>query len=133
MKNISTEELNYTSNIFKQYCSNQLTKTEMLDYFLLPAELKDCVINIIEARKLQICKKLMNIQNSKHNLIMESFDWDIKYILGNSTLASHREQIATLILNCKKNNENETLSMEMDRDMIDVMIKELENCSAVNE
>ncbi|KAG5675118.1 hypothetical protein PVAND_005047 [Polypedilum vanderplanki] len=129
----SPEDLNYISNIFSNYCSNQLTKPEMLDYFPLTPELKDCVLKAVETRKLQICKHLMNQNNSKNIPLMKSFDWDIKYIIGNSSLSSHREQKATLAFNCQHNGKLEALSIEINREAVDKMIKELENCSAVNE
>lgn len=130
---ISTDELDYIANIFIQYCSNQLNKSEMLDYFPLTPDKKDCVFKAIEARKLQVCKHLLNEHNSKTIPLMKSFDWDIKFIIGNSSLASHREQLAALSFECNKNGEKETISMEMNQNMLESMIKSLEECSTVNE
>lgn len=103
----------------------------MLDHFPLSPELKDCVLKAVEGRKLKICQHLMNKHNSRMTPLMTSFHWDIKFIIGNSSLSSHREQKASLIFECQHKNESESLSIEMNRDMIDRMIKELE--SAVNE
>jgi hypothetical protein len=130
---LAPEDLSYISNIFTSYCSNQLTKSEMLDFFPLSSDLKDCVLKAVEARKLQICKHLMNQNNSKNTPLMTSFDWDIKFIVGNSSLSSHREQKATLTLDCLHNNKPESLSIEMSRSAVEKMIKELENCSVVND
>lgn len=105
----------------------------MLDHFPINADLKDCVFKAIEARKLVICRNLMHSHNSENNLLLKSFDWDIKFIIGNSSLASHREQKATLIFDCDKKQSSETLSVEMDKEMIDKMINELEVIASVAE
>lgn len=105
----------------------------MLDHFPINADLKDCVFKAVEARKLAICRHLMIAHNSENNLLMKSFDWDIKFIIGNSSLASHREQKATLIFDCNKKQSSETLSVEMGKDMIDTMINELEGISSAAE
>lgn len=110
-----------------------MTKSEMLDHFPVEAVLKDCVSKAVEARKLAICRHLMNNHNSESNLMMKTFDWDIKFIIGNSSLASHREQKVTLIFDCDKNKSSETLSVEMGKQMIDQMINELEAISSSAE
>jgi COMM domain containing 8 len=125
----TNEELNSIAGVYSQYCSNQLTKSEMLDSFPVKNEFKDCVLNAVELRKQKICDHLMSIHNSQNSPLMTSFDWDIKFILGNSSLASHREQKATLIFECDHRNNPETISVEMRKEMIDKMIKELESVS----
>ena len=102
----------------------------MLDHFPINSDLKDCVFKAIEARKIVVCRHLMHAHNSENNLLMKSIDWDIKFIIGNSSLASHREQKATLIFDCDKKKSSETLSVEMGKDMIDKMINELEVIAA---
>lgn len=130
---ISADELDYIANIFIQYCSNQLNKSEMLDYFPINPNKKDCVFKAIEARKLDVCKYLMNEHNSRNIPLMKSFDWDIQFIAGNSSLASYREQLTTLSFECQKGNNLETISMEMDKETLESVIKNLENCIRVNE
>lgn len=121
-----TSELDYIGNIFTQYSSNQLTKSELLEFFPVNDELKDCVFKAIEVRKPQICQYLVKVHNSSNSPLMKSFDWDLKFIIGNSSLASFREQRATLILNCQKGKETETVSLELNRSMIEKMIQELD-------
>jgi COMM domain containing 8 len=120
-------ELDYIGNIFTQYCSNQLTKAELLEHFPVTDELKDCVFKTIEVRKPQVSNHLVNIHNSSSIPLMKSFDWDLKFIIGNSSLASFREQKATLMLNCQKGKKPETISVELNRAMVEKMILEIEN------
>lgn len=130
---VSADELDYIANIFIQYCSNQLNKSEMLDYFPINPNKKDCVFKAIEARKLDVCKYLMNEHNSRSIPLMKSFDWDIQFIVGNSSLASYREQLATLSFECQKGSNLEAISMEMDKETLESVIKNLENSIGVNE
>lgn len=119
-------ELDYISNIFTQYCSNQLTKVELLEYFPVADHLKDTVFKAIEVRKPQICQHLVNLHNRSQFPLMKSFDWDLKFIVGNSSLATFREQRATLMLNCQRGSEEETLSVELNRSMLEKLMNELE-------
>lgn len=119
-------ELDYIANIYTQYCSNQLTKQELLDYFPVDGNLKDCVFKVVEVRKPKVCQYLVDLHNSSNLPLMKSFDWDLKFIIGNSSLAALREQKATLILNSKKENDDASISIELNREMIDKLIQELE-------
>jgi len=119
-------ELDYIAHIYTQYCSNQLTKLELLEYFPVDDSLKDCVFKAIEIRKPRICQHLVSVHNSFPTPLMQSFDWDLKFIIGNSSLAAFREQRATLILNCQRGKETETVSVEFNRGMLNKLIEELE-------
>lgn len=124
-----SSELDYISKVFKEYCSNQLTKAELLEYFPVDDGLKDSVSKAIEARKSQVCRHLVNTHNSSNIPLMSSFDWDLKFVIGSSSLNSFREQRATVIFNCQKGNEAENISVELNSDMLDKIILELENIS----
>lgn len=93
--------------------------------------MKDFVLKAIESRKPQVAKHLLKVHNSQEIPLMTSFDWDLKFITGSSSLASHREQKATLIFECDIKKSSETLSVEMSKDMIDKMINELESIDGV--
>lgn len=73
-----------------------------------------------------MCQHLVNLHNSSNIPLMKSFDWDLKFIIGNSSLASFREQRATLILDCQKGKESDSVSVELNRAMVDKLIQELE-------
>lgn len=77
---------------------------------------------------MQICTHLMNKHNSKKLPLVKSFDWDLKFIIGSSSLSSHREQKATLMFDCIHDNQSEFLSTEINRKKIDEFIRELKTC-----
>lgn len=93
--------------------------------------MKDIVLKVIENRKPQVAKHLLKVHNAQQIPLMTSFDWDLKFITGNSSLASHREMKSTLIFECDIKDSTEMLSIEMNKEMLDKMIYELESVSAV--
>lgn len=126
-------EIKSISTCYLQYCLNQIKQNELLEYFPgLPEEYRDSVLNAIEVRKETITKQLLNQHNSSTIPILRSFDWELNWTIGSSSLASHREQTATLILNSKNKGNPECLTVEMNRDKLDQMIEELENQVSVS-
>lgn len=95
--------------------------------------MQTALVHSVELRKPEICQFLVNEINSKDNLLMESFDWDVKWIMGNSSLASTREQIATVMLNCRdKDQKLKTVRFEMNRERLADMIEVLEKCDGMD-
>lgn len=119
-------DLQYISNIYKQYCSNQITKSELLEYFPVPDDFKNCIITAIEVRKSQVCQKLLDESRSSEVPLLKTFDWDVKLVTGDSSLASRRETIATLILNCQNGSSEEKFSMELDSELVNKLIHSIE-------
>lgn len=67
--------------------------------------------------------------NSRNDKLMVSFDWDLKWIMGSSSLATLRTQLATLILNCrKKDGTIDTVFFEMNQKKLKDLIRILEEC-----
>jgi hypothetical protein len=120
------EELDY---IIINYCSNKISKTELLDYVSLSEELQNHLLDTIESRKVKICKHLLNINNSKIIPLLINFDWDIKFIIGNSSITSFRDQKASILFDCLFNNANKSIPVEADLNMIEAMIHEIEHNS----
>ncbi|CRK93953.1 CLUMA_CG007480, isoform A [Clunio marinus] len=121
-----SEELDYISNVYTEYCSDKITKSELLEYFPIEEDLKEYVVKAIELRKPKVFQHLIDLHNSSQIPLMKFLDWDLNFVLGNSLLASFRQQFATLIFNCMKGKETEFISVEINRDMLNKMIQELE-------
>lgn len=88
------------------------------------------MLDVFAVRRMEIEEFLINEHNSRKNPLLESFDWDIRWILGSSNMASLRTQISTLILNCKtaKSTDLETIYMEMTRNNVNQLIEILQQC-----
>lgn len=72
--------------------------------------------------------------NARDARLMTSFDWDVKWVMGTSALATLRQPLATLVLVCRKReadggcSSNSSISMEMTPAMVKKMIGVLEEC-----
>jgi hypothetical protein len=126
MKRFQEIDLDFIGNIYKQYCSNQITNSELLEYFPVHEDLKELVLSTIEIRKPQICKYLLDLNDSSNIPVEKSFNWDVKLITGDSSLSSYRNSIATIIFNCQKETRDETHSIELDYEGVNRMIENLE-------
>ncbi|XP_039449161.1 uncharacterized protein LOC120428244 [Culex pipiens pallens] len=123
-----TVTLKLVENLFRQYCLNELTEAELRAHFSnLTAATQATLVDVLEQRKPEVAQFLINEVNAKAHPLMESFDWDVKWIMGNSSLASVREQIATVALNCRgKDQRLQQVRFEMDRARLGEMIRLLE-------
>lgn len=88
-------------------------------------EYQQALLEAIEARRYEVSKFLLFEHNSQYQNVL-NFDWELNWVIGSSTMASIREQLATLILNFKKGNEMKCLSLEIDKAMLEKLIKVIE-------
>ncbi|XP_058815828.1 uncharacterized protein LOC131679191 isoform X2 [Topomyia yanbarensis] len=137
--NISSvgDELTFTlkqvDTLLRQYCLNEINETELKSHFtqLSPATQRT-LVDVIEQRKPEIAQFLINEINAKDNVLMESFDWDVKWIMGNSSLASIRQQIVTVAINCRgKDLKLKTVRFEMNRERLEEFIRLLEQSDQI--
>ncbi|XP_055641872.1 uncharacterized protein LOC129778787 [Toxorhynchites rutilus septentrionalis] len=124
--------LRSTEILVRQFCLNQITEIEFKSHFpSLSQSLQAALVEVITLRKPEVAQHLKNEINAIDNLLMESFDWDVKWIMGNSSLASRQEQITTLALNCRdKDMRLKTVRCEMDREKLGELIRILEQYSS---
>lgn len=84
---------------------------------------------MITIRRSEVEEFLIDEFNSRNDKLMVSFDWDLKWIMGSSSLPTLRTQLATLILNCRKNDGTiDTVFFEMNRRKLNELIRMLEEC-----
>lgn len=63
---------------------------------------------------------------------MTSFDWDIRWILGNSSYSGYRTQIVNLLLNLQRaSGVEKQLQMELTKQDVEKLIDLLENSAVV--
>lgn len=118
------------ANAYRLYCQEKLTDTELLGHFShMSQDLQQSVVDVVTARKPEIMAFLVREHDSRDGRLLESFDWDIRFIMGNSSLASYRSQVATLVLNCiETDGQRRTIHFEVTQPQLENMIKELESC-----
>lgn len=123
--------IKFISNLYRQYNLEMISEAELLSHFAhFNADFQQSVLDVFTVRRTEMQEFLINEHNSRRNNLLLSFDWDIRWILGTSNMASLRTQIATLILNCKtpKSSDLKTIHMELSREQIDKFIHILEQC-----
>lgn len=93
-----------------------------------PTDDSDCALSVIEARNKALCQFLLDNDNrSEDSSVIQSFDWEIKFLTGSSSLSSLKQQKATLILNGQRDDAAETISLEMDISTVSKIITQLDN------
>ncbi|XP_058451684.1 uncharacterized protein LOC131430605 [Malaya genurostris] len=133
------DELTFTLKqvdiLLRQYCLNEINESELRSHFAqLSQPTQRTLVDVVEARKPEITQFLISEINAKDNQLMESFDWDVKWIMGNSSLASTRQQIATVALNCRgKDRKLRTVRFELNRTKLEELIRLLEQSMASDE
>lgn len=109
-----------------------ISEVELLSHFAhFNADFQQSVLDVFTVRRTEIQEFLINDHNSREHPLLQSFDWDIRWILGSSNIAALRTQIATIILNCKMPKSTmdlKTIHMELSREQIDKFIDILEKC-----
>lgn len=123
--------IKFISNIFREFMMESITEVQLLSHFShLNPDFQRSVSDVLITRRAEMEEFLINEHNARHNDLLMSFDWDLRWILGTNNLTTLRKQIVTLILNCKTNNSTElkTFYMEMDRTKLDRLIAVLEEC-----
>lgn len=122
--------IKFIANIYKKFVLNEVNETELIFHFThLNHDLQQSVIDVIKVRKPEVEDFLVCEYNSRQNSLMSSFDWDLKWIMGSSTMSNLRMQVATLSLNCReKDGQNKTVFFEMNRKKLNELIRVLEEC-----
>ena len=90
-------------------------------------------MDVIQTRRPEVEAFLVQEHNSRNNNLLISFDWDVKWIMGSSSLAMWRTQVATLIMNCRNgasgNSQRKEIFFEMTKKKLEEFINVLEDCS----
>jgi COMM domain containing 8 len=121
--------LDYIANAYQQYCLNVATADELkASFFNLSTEFQQIAVDVVEARKDEILAQIIANQNASKDLLLDSFDWDVKWILGNSSLSSQRQQFASFMLNCRDGAKCKQINFEMTKARLDDLINVLEQC-----
>ncbi|XP_037959963.1 uncharacterized protein LOC119689246 [Teleopsis dalmanni] len=109
-------------------CLENSTEAELLSEFAnLSPELQRLVPAVLAARRPEIINYLIRHQNAKEHPLVESFDWDLRYILGDSSYAYNQRQIVTVTFNNRNSKGNlKPLHIQMNPKKLDEFIKTLQ-------
>ncbi|XP_053665960.1 uncharacterized protein LOC128715103 [Anopheles marshallii] len=134
----TSEELKHTLKLFetlvRKYCLGELDEVRLRSHLsqLSPSR-QDRVIEIVNLRRPEIAQRLIDEVNRREGGVplVESFDWNVSWIMGSSSLASHRKQLCTVALACRDgDSKTQTISFEICKDQVEQLIGELETVVA---
>uniref|UniRef100_A0A182R3X4 COMM domain-containing protein n=1 Tax=Anopheles funestus TaxID=62324 RepID=A0A182R3X4_ANOFN len=134
----TSEELKHMlklfENLVRKYCLGELDEVRLRSHLsqLSPAR-QDRVLEIVNLRRPEIAQRLIDEVNRREGGVplVESFDWNVSWIMGSSSLASTRKQLCTVALACRDgDSKTQTISFEMGRDQVEHVISELETLVA---
>lgn len=117
---------------YKCYCLKAITETELLSNFAhMNPDLQQSIVEVFKARQPEIVEFLLREHNSRQDKLVESFDWDVRFVMGDSSLLTQRRQLTTVTLNCLEPGGNKSLvHFQMNTGKLDEFIKVLEQSEA---
>uniref|UniRef100_A0A182VTY3 COMM domain-containing protein n=1 Tax=Anopheles minimus TaxID=112268 RepID=A0A182VTY3_9DIPT len=130
----SSEELKHTlklfENLVRKYCLGELGEGRLRSHLsqLSPSR-QTRLLEIVNLRRPEIAQRLIDEVNRRAGGVplVESFDWNVSWVMGSSSLASARKQLCTVALACRDiDSKAQTISFEMGRDEVEQVISELE-------
>ncbi|KFB37302.1 AGAP009671-PA-like protein [Anopheles sinensis] len=117
-------------NVIRKYCVGELDEGQLRAHFSqLPANRQQRAVEIVNLRKPEIAQRLIDEVNRREGGVplVESFDWDVSWVMGSSSLASLRKQLCTVVFACRDvDSKPKTVSFEMEREQVDEVIRHLE-------
>ncbi|KAH8395702.1 hypothetical protein KR222_009934, partial [Zaprionus bogoriensis] len=125
------EDFLLVTRTISKYYRNSCTDggdVDLVDKFsFLSQELRQLVPVVLAARMDAVEYALSRWEYLTNSVkCVESFSWDTRLILGESSIRSNVRQVATVSLQCRSNSKGETLYFEMDMQTLNSFIEVLE-------
>uniref|UniRef100_A0A182NBI2 COMM domain-containing protein n=1 Tax=Anopheles dirus TaxID=7168 RepID=A0A182NBI2_9DIPT len=130
----ASDELKHTlkqfDNLVRKYCIGELDEGCLRSHLshLSPSR-QDRAVEIVNLRRPEIARRLIDEVNRREGGVplVESFDWNVSWIMGSSSLASLRKQLCTVAFDCRDADaKTQTISFEMDKKQVEEVIRQLE-------
>lgn len=123
--------IRFIADAYRRFTLKQLSNTEMMVKFAhLNADLQQSVVDVIRTRLTEVQEWLLVEHNSRETALVQSFDWDVKMVMGSSSMASIRQLLVTLDLKCRPeegaDRSDRSIFFEMDRAKLQKLIATLE-------
>uniref|UniRef100_A0A182YFV9 COMM domain-containing protein n=1 Tax=Anopheles stephensi TaxID=30069 RepID=A0A182YFV9_ANOST len=130
----TSDELKHTlklfENLVRKYCLGEVDEMRFRSHLSqLPPNRADRVLEIVNLRRPEIAQRLIDEVNRREGGVplVESFDWNVSWIMGSSSLASMRKQLCTVTLACRdSDSKSRAINFEMGRDQVEEVISQLE-------
>ncbi|XP_050078616.1 uncharacterized protein LOC126565477 [Anopheles maculipalpis] len=130
----TSDELKHTLKLFetlvRKYCLGEVDEVRFRSHLSqLSSKRVDRVLEIVNLRRPEIAQRLIDEVNRREGGVplVESFDWNVSWIMGSSSLASMRKQLCTMTLACRDSDSKpQAINFEMGREQVEEVIAQLE-------
>lgn len=124
------------AKFYRNMCSSEVNSVQNSDFVKselanLSPEFQKIVLSVLQSRRNEVLNYLIREQNAHDCPLVESFDWDTRLVLGDSSFAHNNRLLTTLTLNLRNNhNQNYSLKQlhfQMDYKKLNEFIATIEN------
>lgn len=91
----------------------------------------ETVLSVLRAREEEIRRALLDRTNSMSSATLQDFDWQLKLALSSDKISSLHTPLLSLSLDVREDGALRPVTMEMNRDELNVLINSLEAANKV--
>lgn len=116
------------ANNYKMHCLELISEKELLaKYSHVNSNLQPFVLEVFKARKPEIMAVLLREHNAEQGCLVESFDWNVNLVFGDSSLPTNRRTIGTVAMSCvEANRKKKVVHFEFDKLKLNELIETLQ-------
>ncbi|XP_061700189.1 COMM domain-containing protein 8 isoform X1 [Syngnathoides biaculeatus] len=86
----------------------------------------EAVLNVLKARRKEICHALLGRTNRISSAILQDFDWQLKLALSSDKSSSFQTPLLSLCLDIREDGALKPVTLEMNREELNTLISSLE-------
>ncbi|XP_061401649.1 uncharacterized protein LOC133337441 [Musca vetustissima] len=120
-----------TRNMAKYYRKICCSGSGVVDHSMLPPDLKNIITSVYVSRREELLRFLIREQNASVCESVESFDWDVRLILGDSNFETNLRLLTNITFRlcnglANKNVKCNYLQFQVNEDKVDELISSIE-------
>ncbi|XP_023297395.2 COMM domain-containing protein 8 [Lucilia cuprina] len=124
------------AKFYRSICTSDVNSGQQSDFVRselsnLTPEFQKIITSALQSRRNEVLCYLIREQNANEYPLIESFDWDTRLILGDSSFAQNNKILTTLSLNLRqnhrRNDQMQQLHIQMDYNKLNEFIKTIED------
>ncbi|XP_061651706.1 COMM domain-containing protein 8 [Phyllopteryx taeniolatus] len=124
--------INTLATVFRLSVGNNSSDEEVLvGLSELSSSHSEAVLNVLKARREEICHALLARTNTISSTILQDFDWQLKLALSSDKISSLQTPLLSLSLDIRENGALKPVTMEVNREELNTLISSLEAANKV--
>uniref|UniRef100_A0A3Q4BS19 COMM domain-containing protein n=1 Tax=Mola mola TaxID=94237 RepID=A0A3Q4BS19_MOLML len=93
----------------------------------------EALLTVLRARRDEIHRALLDRTNSISSATLQDFDWQLKLALSSDRISSLHTPLLSLSLDVRENAADRSVTMEMNREELKMLITSLESANKVDK